>query len=227
MAGLAVPGSASAGIEAFSGTVLNGNCVVERTIFVPAPSRIEVSLSTTAQNGTDARTELVGSNGSVVASGATVAYDTSASGQYVMRVCVTYEEQNPPQVQFNGLLGTGPKGQPVLVSQGSQTGSQTAPSYSGPNVTGKAAIKTRSGLAWFTVSTAANSTVTLRVFDPKHRITRVVKGLKATYTGNTLQLTGHALKLVLVQRSVGMVTFTSSSFKASGKVVRGGFEITA
>jgi hypothetical protein len=35
------------------------------------------------------------------------------------------------------------------------------------------------------------------------------------------------LKLVLVQRSVGMVTFTSSSFKASGKVVRGGFEITA
>jgi hypothetical protein len=94
-------------------------------------------------------------------------------------------------------------------------------------VTGKAAIKTRSGLAWFTVTTAPNSTVNLRVFDPVHRVTRVVKGLAATYSGRTLQITGHSLKLVLDQRPIGTVTFTSSSFKASGKVVRGGFQITA
>jgi hypothetical protein len=64
------------------------------------------------------------------------------------------------------------------------------------------------------------------VLDPKHHVTRVLKGLTASYTGNTLRLTGHGVKLVLVQRSVGVVTYTSSSFKASGKVVRGGFQIS-
>jgi len=226
---LAFAGSASAGVESFSGTVPNGSCANARTIFVPGPSRIEVSLSTTAQNGTDARAELVASNGGrIVGSGATVAYDTTGGGQYVLRVCVTHEEQNPPQIQFSGLLGTGPAGQRVLVSQADQTGSANAQRYLGPNVTGKAAIKTRSGLAWFTVGTAAsNSKVTLRVFDPIHRVTRVVKGLSASYSKSTLQVTGHGVKFVLVQGSTGRVTFTSSSFKVSGKVIRGGFQITA
>jgi hypothetical protein len=225
---LAFAGSASAGIESFSGTVANGSCVVARTIFVPGPSRIEVSLSTTAQNPTDGRAELVASNGGrTVGSGPNVSYDAPGSGQYVVRVCVTQEEQNPPQVQFNGLLGTGPAGKPVLTSDASQTPSATAPKYLGPHVVGKAAIKTSAGLAWFTMTTAGNSTVTLRVFDPKHHVTRVVKGLKAAYAQNRLSITGHGVKLVLVQQQVGKVTFTSSTFKASGKVVRGGFQITA
>jgi hypothetical protein len=224
---LAFAGSASAATEAFSGTVANGACTAARTVFASGPTRIEVSLSSTAQNPSDVLAEIVTSDGHVVGGGSYVTYDSQGSGQYNVRVCATHEEQNPPQIQFKGLLGTGPAGQRVLVSQADMGGVAGVMAYIGPNVTGKAAVRTRSGLAWFTVATKPNSMVTLRVFDPVHRATRVVKGLTATYTGNTLRITGHGLKLVLVQQNVGRVTFTSSMFKVRGKVVRGGFQITA
>lgn len=142
------------------------------------------------------------------------------------RVCITYAEQNPPQIQYTGQIGTGPAGHAVLTGAPQPqppVGVGTKPVV----VNGKAAIMTRAGLAWFTVGTASNATMTLKIVDPVHHATRVVKGLKASYVGSTLKITGQGLKFVLVQGAANRVTFTSSTFRAAGKVVRGTFHVTA
>jgi hypothetical protein len=227
MACLAFAGSASAGIDPFSGTVNNGGCSTARAVPVTGASRIEVAVSATAQDNNSVLAEIVAPNGKLIAGPGSASYDTTGSGSYQVRVCVTYAEQNPPQIQYTGQIGTGPAGRAVL------TGATQPPPATGVGtkpivVSGKAAIMTRSGLAWFTVATAPNATMTLRVVDPVHHITRLVKGLKGTYAGNTLRLSGNGVKLVLVQGTgASRVAYTSSRFAASGKVVRGAFHITA
>jgi hypothetical protein len=231
---LAFAGSASAGTASYSGVVGNGSCDAARAVSVSGPSRIDVELSSTAQNPATVFAEVVAPSGKVVAGGSATAYDTPGGGSYSVRVCSEFQLQSPPQFQYSALIGTGPAGQSVLTGPAQpqpRTGSfgvLAAHARTGAVVTGKAAIRTRAGLAWFTVHTASNVTLTLRIFDPVHNTTRVVKGLTGTYTGKTLRITGHGLRLVIVNKAANHhVAFTSSSFKASGHVVRGGFTIIA
>src|SRR4051794_13493749 len=228
---LALAGAARAATSPFSGSVANGGCSFVKSVSVSSASRIEAALASTAQNNTNVLAEIVGPNGQVVAGGSYATYDTPGAGTYTVRVCANYQLQSAPNLQYSGQLGTGPAGQPVLVGppqpQPPVGGVLGATTFVG-NVAGKGAIMTRAGLAWFTARTASNATVTLRIFDPVHRTTRVVKGLNATYVNRTLRLTGHGLRFVLVHKGAhGRVTFTSSRFKASGTVVRGGFQIVA
>jgi hypothetical protein len=224
---LGFAGSASAGIEPFSGTVANGSCSTVRAVSVNAASRIEVSVSATAQDNNSVLAEIIAANGKLIAGPSSASYDTPGGGTYSVRVCITYAEQNPPQIQYTGQIGTGPAGQPVLTGPTqpqAPAGVGTKPIL----VSGKAAVMTRSGLAWFTLSTAPNATMTLKVVDPVHHVTRLVKGLKATKSGQTLRINGQGVKFVLVKGNSGdRVTFTSSGFTAAGKVVRGAFHITA
>jgi hypothetical protein len=224
---LAFAGSASAGIDPFSGTVANGNCSTARAVPVSGPSRIEVAVSATAQDNTSVLAEIIAPNGKLVAGPSSASYDTPGGGTYSVRVCITYAEQNPPQMQFNGQIGTGPAGHAVLAGPAqppAPAGVGTKPIV----VRGKAAVMTHSGLAWFTVNTASNATMTLKVADPVHHVTRLVKGLKATYDGQTLRMNGHGVTFVLAKAgAVARVAFTSSGFRANGKIVRGAIHITA
>jgi hypothetical protein len=230
---LAFAASASAATSNFSGTVANGGCTTAQTVPVSGPSRIAVRLASTAQNNSEVDANIVAPDGRVVAGGGSGAsYDTPGGGTYSVQVCAIYEAQNPPQVQFNGILGTGPAGQPALTGPeqpqpptggGGVKGVQTT---IGPSVRGKAAIMTRAGLAWFTVVTGSNSKLTLRFVDPIHHMTRLVSGLTATSSGNTVRITGHGLILALHKGAGSQrVSFSSSRFKATGRVVRGGFKI--
>jgi hypothetical protein len=232
---LAFAGSAVAATSSFSGTVANGGCTTARTVPVSGASRIEVSLASTAQNNTNVFADIVAPDGRVVAGGGSAAgYDTPGGGTYSIQVCAVYQAQSPPNLQYSGLLGTGPAGHPVLVGPpqpqpqagtGAVLGVRTA---IGPSVSGKAAIRTRAGLAWFTVGTASNATMTLRFVDPIHHVSRLVKGLNAVSSGNTVRITGHGLVLVLRKGAHHeRVSFRSSRFTASGTVVRGGLRIVA
>jgi hypothetical protein len=227
MACLAFTGSASAGIDPFSGTVANGGCSTARAVSVNGPSRIEVAVSATAQDNNSILAEIIAPNGKLIAGPGSAAYDTPGAGTYSVRVCITFAEQNPPQIQFTGQIGTGPAGHAVLTGPTqpqAPAGVGTKPIV----VSGKAAVMTRAGLAWFTVNTASNATMTLKVFDPVHHVSRLVKSLKATYSGQTLRLSGQGVKFVLVKGGTfDRVAFTSSRFTATGKVVRGSIKITA
>jgi hypothetical protein len=227
MSCVAFTGSASAGIDPFSGTVANGNCSASRAVSVSGPSRIEVAISATAQDNTSVLAEIISPDGKLVAGPSSASVDTPGAGNYSVRVCITYAEQNPPQVNFSGKIGTGPAGKPVLTGPPQPVppaGVGTKPIV----VSGKAAVMTRSGLAWFTVNTAPNATMLLKVIDPVHHVTRLVTGLKAIYSGQTLRISGKGVKLVFIKGSASTrISFTSSKFTASGRVVRGTLHISA
>jgi hypothetical protein len=231
---LAFVGSASAATtSSFSGTVANGGCTSARAVPVSSASRIAVRIASTAQNNTNVFADIVAPDGRVVAGGGSGAsYDTPGGGAYSVQVCAVYQAQSPPQLQYTGILGTGPAGQPVLTGppqpqpQTGGGGVKGVTTTIGPTVRGKAAVRTRAGLAWFSVATSRNATMTLRFVDPVHHVTRLVKGLNATSFGNTIRITGHGLVLSLRKGAHDQrVSFRSSNFKTSGKVVRGGFKL--
>jgi hypothetical protein len=213
-----------AGTSSISGNVPNGGCDGARPVSVGGPSRIEVSVSSTSADNTVIG-EIVAPNGNVVATGS---YDTPAGGDYSIRVCSLGSSLDPPQLQYSGMIGTGPAGQAVL-----QGAAQPQPSTGGvlgatttlKIASGKGAIMTRSGLAWFTLS-SADARATLRVYDPMHHTTRLMKGLHAAYGSSSVTLTGNGVKFVLVRAGgKSQITYRSSAFKAGGKVVRGTFHL--
>jgi hypothetical protein len=213
-----------AGTSSISGSVPNGGCDGARPVSVGGPSRIEVSVSSTSADNTVIG-EIVAPNGNVVATGS---YDTPAGGDYSIRVCSLGSSLDPPQLQYSGMIGTGPAGQAVL-----QGAAQPQPSTGGvlgatttlKIASGKGAIMTRSGLAWFTLS-SADARATLRVYDPMHHTTRLMKGLHAAYGSSSVTLTGNGVKFVLVRAGgKSQITYRSSAFKAGGKVVRGTFHL--
>jgi hypothetical protein len=219
-------GTASAATSTFSGTVANGGCDAAHAVSVSAPSRIEITTSSTAQNPTNFYAEILAPDGTVIAGGSRAAYDTPSGGAYAVRVCSMYEEQSPPNQQYTALYGTGPAGQPVLTEpaqpQPATGGVLGATTSLSSNVSGKVAVRTRSGLAWFTLR-SANAATTLRFVDPTHHgRTVVVKGLTATVSGSTIRITGHAVRLVL---SKTHASFTSSTFTVHGKIARGHFQV--
>jgi len=224
---LAFAGAGLAGTSSISGTVANGGCDAARPASVAGPSRIDVELSSTSSDGSVVA-EIVAPNGKVVATGS---YDTPGGGGYSVQVCSLGSSLDPAQMTYSGTIGTGPAGHPVL-----QGPPQPQPATGGvlgaiktvkQAASGRGAIMTRSGLAWFTVRSVSNN-ATLRVYDPIHRMTRVIPGLHATYGVGFVTLTGNGVKFVLVRKGGGaLITYRSARFAASGKVVRGSFQIPA
>jgi hypothetical protein len=228
VAGLAFAAAALADTSSISGTVPNGGCDADHAVTVSGPSRIEVSVSSTSADNS-VLGEIVAPDGRVVAAGS---YDTPAGGSYSIRVCSFGSSMDPPQIRYNGLIGTGPSGQPVLQgarqpSPAADNGGVLGATTTLQTVNGKGAIMTRAGLAWFTLSTA-NGRTTLRLVDPLHHAVRVVKGMHAVFGSGVVRITGSGVKLVLTRSgATTRLAFSSSSFKAGGKVVRGRFHIVA
>jgi hypothetical protein len=224
---LAFAGSASATTTAISGSVANGGCDAARPVPVSGPSRIEVEVSA-ASSSNSVLGEILAPGGGVVATGS---YDTPSGGGYAVRVCSEFTSMDPAQIQYTGLIGTGPAGQPAIPRQPADTSSSrvlSATKTLANRVSGKGAILTRSGLAWFTVRMAPKGTASVTVFDPVHHRRTIVKGMQLLFGANSVVITGNGLKLMLVDKGTNeRITFTSSRFKASGKIVRGGFQLTA
>ncbi len=221
-------GSGLAGTSSISGSVPNGGCDADRSVPVSGPSRIEVSLSSTSADANSVIAKIVAPDGTVVATGK---YDTPGGGNYAVRVCSLGSSQDSATIQYSGEIGTGPAGQAVLAGPAQPQASTDNSGVLGTTATinqsasGKGAIMTRSGLAWFTLH-AVNGTATLRVYDPLHHVTRLVRGLHAAYGSSSVNVTGSGLTFVLVQKSSRMlITYRSPRFATSGKVVRGTFRI--
>ncbi len=224
-AGLLVYAAAGlAGTSSISGSVPNGGCDGARPVSVDGPSRIEVEVSSTSADNTVVG-EIVAPNGNVVATGS---YDTPSGGDYSIRVCSLGSSLDPPQLQYSGMIGTGPAGQAVLHGAAQpqpSTGGVLGATTTLKIASGKGAIMTRSGLAWFTLSTT-DARATLRVYDPIHRTTRMIKGLHAAYGSSSVILTGNGVRFVLVHTGAkNRITYRSSAFTAGGKVVRGAFHL--
>jgi hypothetical protein len=224
---LTFAGSALAGTASISGTVSNGGCDAARPVAVSGPSRIEIEVSSTSASN-DVTGEILAPDGRVVATGS---YDTSGGGGYAVRVCSSGSSMNAPELQYSGLIGTGPSGQTVLQGPaqpqavGGVLGVTTT--LTTKTVSGTGAIMTRAGLAWFTLNTVNGST-TLRVSDPAHHTVRLVKGVQVPSASGIVRLTGNGMSFVLRHGSTGdRIAFSSSRFTASGKVVRGQFHISA
>jgi hypothetical protein len=223
---LAFAGAGLADTSSISGTVANGGCDAARPTPVAGPSRIDVELSSTsADNSVIA--EILGPGGNTVASGS---YDTPGGGDYAVRVCSLGSSLDPPRLEYNGMIGTGPAGHPVLqgpaqpTSVGAVLGAQKTVAQA---ASGRGAVMTRAGLAWFTVRSVANH-ATLRVYDPVHRVTRVLPGLHPAYGVGFVSLTGSGVKFVAArQGGRTIVTYRSPRFAASGRVVRGSFKVPA
>ena len=210
-----------AGTSSISGTVPNGGCDANRAVTVSGPSRIEVQVSSTSSDAS-VFGAIVAPDGRVVATGA---YDTPGSGTYSIRVCSTGSSLDPPTIEYRGLIGTGPAGQPVLRGAAQPGAVLGATATINKTASGRGAVMTHSGLAWFTLK-AVNGTATLRVYDPIHHVVRLLRGLHAAYGSSVVNVTGNGLRFVLVQKGTRMlITYRSPRFNAGGKVVRGTFRI--
>lgn len=227
LAFLVCSGSALADTTHISGTFPNGGCGQTHNVFVSGPSRIQAAVSTTSASNRY-WIEIVDGNGNVLS--ANGQYDTKSGGQYGVRVCSPFDMQDPNPMQYSGELGTGPAGQPALPAQQAQY------SYGvlGKTTTiktmfvGHGAILTRSGLAWVTVRADNAGHVRVRVDDASANVhLYFTSGMKASFGASSVLITGHGLKLGLIDRgSNDHIAITSSRLTASGRVVRGGFKLS-
>jgi hypothetical protein len=218
---LAFAGSASAGQPtSFSGVVSNGGCDTPRTVPVSGPSRIEVHVSSTsAANSVYA--EIVSPSGAVVATGK---YDTPSGGNYGISVCSYYDEQNSPYIQWTGIYGTGPAGQPALPQQ--QGGVLGVTATISHDVHGTGAFKTPLGLAHFTLSLDQNGLGIVKVFDPVLKKNLLFTRTNVTFGTNTIRMTKGHMTLTLIKRgSAYRIVFHSPRFAVSGKMVHARFII--
>jgi hypothetical protein len=225
---LVYAGAGLAATSSFSGSVPNGGCDGARPVPVSGPSRIEIQLSSTSADNSVVG-EILTPSGTMAATGS---YDTPGGGNYSVRVCSMGSSLDPAQIRYSALVGTGPAGQPVLTGPpqpmpATETGGVLGVTATvNHTVSGKGAITTQAGLAWFTLH-AVNASATLRVYDPVHHVVRVVKGLHAAYGSSMVRVTGNGLRLVIIQSgTTSRIIYSSPSFKASGRVVRGHFQIS-
>jgi hypothetical protein len=132
---------------------------------------------------------------------------------------------NPTTLQWSGVFATGPAGQSALASQAQSEVFAAAQTLS-HDIHGKAAIRTRAGLAWFTVRLNEDGAATVNVFNPVLKKHYIFTGATATFGTNTVRISEHGMTLTLVQGgAVDRIVFHSLRFKASGMVVRGGYVV--
>jgi len=220
---LAFAGAAQAGTTSISGSVPNGGCSAARPVPVSGASRVEIAVSANSADTASIVGEILAPDGRTVATGS---YDTPAGGAYSVRVCSLYSSFDPAQLQYSGLLGTGPAGQPAIPKQQAQVLGTTATIITA--VGGKGAILTRAGLAWFTVRSTPSGMANVVVLDPVHHKRIALVGMTMLSGTNSVLFTGNGVKLFLAGSGTNIrLTFTSRTFKASGKVVRGSFQLAA
>jgi len=209
--------------SSYSGTVPNGGCDNARVVAVAGASRIEGEVaSTSAVNS--AYVQIVGPNDTVAASGPFASYDTPGAGEYSVRVCTWYSHVDPPSLQYTATYATGAAGQPALPrAQGAVLGANTTLAR---DVHGTGAIKTRFGLAYFTVRLKANGAAIVRVFNPRTNTHSVFTNAGVHYLANGVSFTQGRMTMRLVQGSSSMrIAYHSPGFTAGGKVVRGSYLI--
>ena len=91
---------------------------------------------------------------------------------------------------------------------------------------GSGAIKTRHGLAWFTVKKSANDLGVVKVYDPKHHKHYMFTRALIRFTSSGVRFAQGTMTLRIVQTASGeRVTFHSPRYRTSGKVVRGSYLI--
>jgi hypothetical protein len=217
-------GTAQAEPTTYSGFVPNGGCEAGRTVTVSGPSRIEIEVSSTSASPNLVFGEIVAPDGKVVAEEGG-SYDTPSGGTYTVRVCAHDDGISPRTLQFTATYATAPAGQPALprtqAQGGGVLGATTALSR---NVHGNGAIRTRFGLAWFSVKKSSNDLGVVKVYDPKHHKRYLFTRALIHFGPSGVTLTQGTMTLKLGQ-SGSRVTFRSPRYAASGKVVRGGYLI--
>lgn len=217
---LVLAGAAQAQPTQFSGVVPNGGCGSDRSVTVSGPSRIEAHVASTA-GAANVYAEIVSSSGAVLGTGQ---YDTSSGGTYGIRVCSYYDDENGPYLQWSGEYGTGPAGQPALPRTVGQV--LAATTTLAHNVHGSVAIRTRGGLAWFTVKLDRGLGV-VKVYDPQLRKHFLYTRAHVTFGTNLVSMREGGMMLTLRERSgsTSTIAFRSPRFRASGRVVRGNYLI--
>jgi hypothetical protein len=125
-------------------------------------------------------------------------------------------------MQYTAMYATGPAGQPALPrQQGQVLGVTTTLSH---GIHGSGAIRTHSGLAWFTVSLGANGLATVKVFNPVSKQHMLFTRAHVAFGKTTVRIARGTMKLTLLESGVSQrITFRSPKFRASGWVVRGNF----
>lgn len=216
---LVAAGVASAEPTSFSGTVANGGCDQGHTVTVSGASRIEAQIGSTSATG-EVYAEVVSPSGAVVSTGR---YDTPGAGTYTIRICSTYDAINPPTLEWSGVYATGPAGQSALPAQ-AQAETFAARQTLSHDLHGKAAIKTRAGLAWFTLKLNQNGTATVKAFNPILKKSYLFTGAVATFDASGVRITSDGMTMTLaLQGATQRIVFHSLRFKASGMVIRGGY----
>jgi len=223
-------GAAAADPTTISGTVPNGGCDATRTVTVSGPSRIEVQVSSTSAS-THVYGEIVAPDGTVVAKDA---YDTPSGGNYGIRVCSFYAAFDAPNMQYRGIYGTAAAHQPALPRQAADiaqtavdTGAVLGATASINHVVyGHGAIRTAAGLAWVTLRADNSGHVRVSIDNVARNLhLHYTHGMRAVFSQNSVRITGHGVKLTVVDRARDAISLRTSRLTASGQVVRGRFRI--
>jgi hypothetical protein len=216
---LALAGVANAEPTSFSGTVRNGGCDGVRPVNVSGASRIEIQVSSTDATPNLVYGQIIAPNGNVVAQHR---YDTPGGGTYYVQVCSYYDHISPPNLQFTARYASGPAGQPALPqTAGGVLGARTRLGY---DPSGSGAIRTKAGLAWFTIKVGPSGLATLRVFNPMTHTRTVYTGVRVSQGQTVVRLVRGKMHLTIAQFGASeKLTFRSPRFKANGYVVRGGY----
>lgn len=224
----ALASSAGAATQQISGSVPNGGCGPTHPVPVGSASRIEVSVAMNSESGQYEAVIVDGAGRPVSVTGS---YDTPGAGAYGVKICHTGNSADPAVMDYTGLIGTGPAGQPALPRQsGGVAGAFTTFKPAKKLVrsaNGRGAVRTRSGLAWLTVHANNAGKATVRI-DLANRGLHLgyTRGMRATFGATMVRVVGHGLKVVVLQNGlIERMSIRTSSLKASGKVVRGGFVV--
>ena len=209
----------------FSGTLRDTGCGQVHSISVSSASRIQVSVGTTAVAG-QITVQILDSNGNLVSISGK--YDTPSGGTYGVRVCYQRDAQDPSEVSYDGTIQTGPPGQDItsqaVVTQGVSGTSATI----SRSINGVGSIRTRAGLASFSVHTNFSTGMARVRFDNAALKLHInaTSGLHVVYGLSLVTITGNGLRIVLDDSGTrDRITVQFHRIKATGPVVRGGFKI--
>jgi len=208
-----------------SGTLRDTGCGQVHQISVASASRIQVSVATTAVAG-QITVQILDSNGNVVSSGGK--YDTPSGGTYGVRVCWQRDSQDPSEVSYDGNVQTGPPGKDIQSQGASTQGVSGSSATISRSVNGAGSIRTRAGLASFSVHTDSSTGAARVRFNAAALKLHInaTSGLHVAYGLNLVTITGNGLKIVLDDRGTrDSITVQFHRIKTAGPVVSGGFRI--
>ena len=127
------------------GSMPNGGCGSVHDVTLSKATRINVLVSSTATETSITYAQILDPAGKLLANSA---YNAPAAGTYGVRVCSTADGENPSRLQYSGKIAIGapPEKRPHATSHVAGVAVTVVTS-----AIGRAAIRTPSGLTWFTV----------------------------------------------------------------------------